>query len=582
ASVLPILVHGDAAFAGQGVVTETLNFSRTPGYRSGGTLHVVINNQIGFTTSPEEAHSMMYCTDMAQAVQAPIFHVNAEDPEACCWAIKLALEFRIKYQRDVVLDLVCYRKHGHNEGDDPSFTQPLIYAEIREKKSIAQIYSDKLISEGLIGEEKVEQFRADYTEKFDIAHKKAATIAMGEMCPVHGRMRATEHLSAVPLERLEKVAQALLQYPGDFTIHPKLKKILEKRVETLHQGNGIDWGFAEALAFGTLTLDGCRVRLSGQDCGRGTFSQRHLLLTDFENGRKYRPLSALGEETSSGSFEVFNSTLSEAGVLGFEFGYSSVSSASLVLWEAQFGDFSNGAQIVIDQFLASSEQKWGQMAGVVLLLPHGYEGQGPEHSSARVERYLQLCAENNMTVCMPSCAAQYFHLVRKQGSSNYKRPLVVFTPKSLLRSVDAAAKIEELTSGSFQPFIETPFNPEKSPINHVIFLSGKVYYDVARTLEEAAISGVKVIRMEQFYPFRSDVLEKLLAGSSPSTFLWVQEEPKNMGGWQHARTYLREFLGAELTYVGRPASASTATGSLRRHNFEQDQIMQEILRIVKN
>ena len=390
--VLPVLLHGDAAFAGQGVVFETINMSRVEGYTTGGTVHIVVNNQIGFTTDPEDSRSTTYCTDMAKSVQAPVFHVNGEDVEAACWAMKTALDFRNRYGRDVIIDLYGYRKYGHNEGDDPSFTQPVIYGEIKSKQTIATLYAEQLKAEGTVQDED-KQYWQDFKERFEAAHEEIkGQVPYGEACAVHGRFVYPDPETGVELSRLQQVAQTLVTFPDGFTPHPKLQKILEKRAATLDAGSGIDWGFAESLAFGSLVQDEISVRLSGQDCGRGTFSQRHLALNDYQGHGKYYPLKSL-EDGGHGSFEVVNSTLSEAGVVGFEFGYSTVKERSLVLWEAQFGDFANGAQVHIDQFIAGSEAKWGQTAGVVLLLPHGYEGQGPEHSSARLERYLQLCAE---------------------------------------------------------------------------------------------------------------------------------------------------------------------------------------------
>ncbi|MCB0353233.1 MAG: 2-oxoglutarate dehydrogenase E1 component [Bdellovibrionales bacterium] len=580
-AALPVLLHGDAAFAGQGVVFETLNMSLVAGYTTGGTIHVIVNNQIGFTTNPNESRSSTYCSDMAKAVQTPIFHVNGEDVEAACWAIRIALEFRNRYGRDVVIDLYGYRKYGHNEGDDPSFTQPVSYKEIQEKKTIATLYKEQLIGEGVIEEADYDRFLDAYRKRFDAAHEAASDEGhFGEMCAVHGRLKNPSPETGVPFEDLERIARTLIEYPKDFVPHPKLKKILEKRVETLLEDSGIEWGFAEALAFGSLQLDGCSVRLSGQDCGRGTFSQRHLALNHFEKDGRYYPLASLSEEPGVGHFEVVNSTLSEASVLGFEFGYSTIQENCLVLWEAQFGDFANGAQVIIDQFISSSEAKWNQRSGVVLLLPHGYEGQGPEHSSARLERYLQLCAEGNMFVCYPSSAAQYFHLLRRQGLLKLKRPVIIMTPKSLLRLARAGSKVDELTMGGFQTIIEETIGSGELS-DTTVFLSGKVYYDVQAELEKHEDVSVRVVRIEQLYPFADRELEELIQRTRMTKAVWVQEEPQNMGAWSHIHNQFKNEFNLSLHYCGRPASASTATGSASRHAEEQRRIITTLLALVQ-
>ena len=572
-SAIPVLLHGDAAFIGQGVVPETLNLSRVNGYRTGGTIHVVINNQLGFTTTPDESRSSIYCTDMAKGVQAPVLHVNCEDVEGACWATKLALEFRMRYQRDVVLDLYCYRKYGHNEGDDPSFTQPLTYSEIRNKKPISSIYAEQLLSEDAINEGQIDSHKDFFKERFSSAYVESEANEIGEVCDVLGKLREPIPETGVDFEVLLDIADHLVNYPGDFVPHPKLHRILEKRVETLKNARGIDWGFAEALAFGSLVKEGCSVRLSGQDCARGTFSQRHLGLTHYETNEKFNPFGNLSD---SASFEVWNSTLSEAAVVGFEFGFASIVQNWLVLWEGQFGDFANGAQVAIDQFIASSEQKWNQTAGVILLLPHGYEGQGPEHSSARLERYLSLCADDNMIVSNPTSAAQYFHLLRRQGRLTIKRPMVIMTPKSLLRSTEASASISDLTSGKFHPIIREGLCDNRSP-RTIIFSCGKIYYDLMSKLSETERTDVEVVRIEQLYPFPTDEIGQIVDELKAVQHFWIQEEPQNMGAWTHSEPYFRTKLGINLQYFGRNASASTATGSLKRHLEEQDFIVDSLI-----
>ena len=583
-AVLPLLIHGDAAVIGQGIVPETVNMSAVSGYRTGGTLHVVVNNQIGFTTNPSAGRSSPYCTELIKAFQAPVFHVNAEDPEAACWAARVALEFRARFQRDVVVDLYCFRKYGHNEADDPSFTQPLMYSEIKQKPRVSEIYRDQLIAAGVIDEQVYPKLQSDYLAQFEHAFENRGGPRTGEACSLHGRLRVPAPDTGVELERLKHIASMLVNYPPDFHVHPKLGKILTKRVEDLNVGSKIDWAFAEALAFGSLVQDGVGVRLSGQDCGRGTFSQRHLVLSDYKTGAHFLPFEALTHETERDvRYEVYNSPLSEAGVMGFEFGYAHVARDSLVLWEAQFGDFSNGAQIIIDQFLSGSEAKWDQRSGLVLLLPHGYEGQGPEHSSARLERYLQLCAEGNMVVCMPSTASQYFHLLRRQGVLGIKRPLVVMTPKSLLRHSDAATHVDELTFGTFHTVLEDrSLNGDHGSgedIRSLVFLAGKVCYDIRNGLKEQGIRSARIVRMEQLYPFPEVELRAVLEKyPQAEQFFWVQEEPQNMGAWPSMYHYFQEELEVDVQYIGRPAAASTATGSARWHAVEQRQIVEELVR----
>lgn len=578
-AILPVLIHGDAAFAGQGVVFETLNLAYLQGYNTQGTIHLVINNQIGFTTNPDDSRSTFYCTDMAKAIEAPVFHVNGEDPEAAVWIMELAAEYRAQFKRDVIVDLYCYRKYGHNEGDDPSFTQPVVYSEIKAKTSAPRLYGEKLQRDGVVTADDIAGEVKLYVEHFEAAQARQKAKKFGEACPVYGRLRVPNPTTAVAMDKLLDIASVLCEIPDGFIPHPKLIKILEKRSSTLSNRDGIEWGFAEALAFGSLMLNGHSVRLSGQDCGRGTFSQRHLALSHFEKNERFFPLNSLRQKYGDnvGVFKVHNSSLSEAAVMGFDFGYSTVAQNHIILWEAQFGDFSNGAQIVIDQFLASSEQKWSQLSGLVLLLPHGYEGQGPEHSSARLERYLQLCGDGNMVVCYPSNASQHFHMLRRHGLTEIKRPLVVMTPKSLLRLPAAAAQASDLTDGQFRTTIEDDFT-KSGTIENLVFLSGKVYYDVAEALKNAELDPkTRVIRVEQLYPFPQFEIKKAIKDIKPKAALWVQEEPQNMGAWSYIEPYLRIKGELNVDFVGRPASGSTATGSGKRHQFEQRQIVEEVL-----
>lgn len=578
-SVLAVLMHGDAAFAGQGTVFECLNYAGLEGYSTGGTFHIVINNQIGFTTTPDEGRSTRYCTDLAKGLDIPVFHVNAEDPDAACWITELALEYRNTFGKDVIIDLIGHRKYGHNEGDDPSFTQPLTYQEIKGKKQIWQQYSEKLVAEGVVDHDYVQQAVDDFKRRFAEAQERVYSGAAGEACAVHGKIRSAKVETAVSKDRLLGVARELVAFPEGFVPHPKLLKIIQKRVETVESGKEIEWGVAEALAYGSLVEDGVPVRLSGQDCRRGTFSHRHLVLDDYEKHQCWSPLADLAKRRDNGGrFEVYNSSLSESGVLGFEFGYAASEQRGLTLWEAQFGDFSNGAQCIIDQFIASSEAKWGQLSGVTLLLPHAFEGQGPEHSSARLERYLQLCAEGNMSVCYPTSAAQYFHLVRRQGLREPKRPLVVMTPKSLLRLPVATSSISELTAGTFEPLLVDAGRSKSA--RTAVLLSGKVYYDVVAGLKERDLTGkVALARVEELYPFPEAEVAKLLSGVN--RVIWVQEEPRNQGAWSYIAPQLQAIAGKEVTYVGRPEAAQTATGSAKRHAEEQKKLVAQLLGLVE-
>ena len=576
AAYLPLAMHGDAAFAGQGIVFETINYSGIGGYNTGGTYHIVINNQIGFTTTPDESRSTRYCTDLAKGIDCPVFHVNAEDPEAACWIAEIALEYRMTFGKDVFIDLIGHRKHGHNEGDDPSFTQPLTYAEVKGKKLIWQQYAESLISKGIVSQDEVDSEVDSYKKEFATAAEGVGSWLGTEACALHGRLESMPPETGVDKETLREIARSLITWPEGFKPHPKLQKIIEKRVETVEVGEGIEWGVAEALAFGSLLLEGRSVRLSGQDCCRGTFSHRHLVLDHYEGVGTFSPLKELAARREApGVFEVLNSSLSEAAVLGFEFGYAATKTDTLTMWEAQFGDFANGAQVIIDQFVSSSESKWGQLSGVVLMLPHGYEGQGPEHSSARLERYLQMCAEGNMRVCYPSTAAQHFHLLRRQGLSDIKRPLIIMTPKSLLRLPSAMSSLAQMTSGGFKPILETDLSGGKK-VKNLVFMSGKVFHDVSAAFQSEGKVSARLLRVEELYPFPESEVARIIKETGAENAFWVQEEPQNMGAWTYVAPRLSQVLGFDPVYAGRPASAATATGSSKHHALEHKAILTDL------
>ena len=575
-SVLPLLVHGDAAFAGQGVVAECLAMSDTSGYRVGGTIHLIINNQIGFTTAPEYARSSQYCSDIAKSVGAPIFHVNGDDPEACVRVAKMAFDYRQAFHKDVVIDMVCYRRHGHNEGDDPSYTQPLMYKAIAERRSVRKLYLETLVKRGVVTVEEAEKVLADYQGKLQSALDETRAHAR-EVTKVPPPPKPVGVLPHVPtgVERsvLDRVFAAMNRYPEGFTVHPKLLRQFEGRTEMYERDGDVDWATAEALAFGTLVLEGSPVRLAGEDCRRGTFSQRHAVLVDYNNETKYAPLANLG--TGAARFWVYDSLLSEYAALGFEYGYSHANPAALVMWEAQFGDFVNGAQIIIDQYLVAAEDKWGQHNGLVLLLPHGMEGQGPEHSSARLERFLQLCAEDNIQVAYPTTARQYFHLLRRQVRRDVRKPLVVMTPKQPLRMKESRSKIEELTTGSFNEVLDDPFVVDAASVRRVVLCSGKVAWDAMaeRTKRNAAVA---VVRVEQLYPFPEAQIGEVL-GRYPNAkeVVWLQEEPENMGAWhfvEHLIWRLKD-RGYDLRHAARVESGSPATGSKAVHDQELADLM---------
>jgi 2-oxoglutarate dehydrogenase E1 component len=557
-------------------VAETLNLAGLEGYTTGGTIHLVVNNQIGFTTLPEDARSSTYCTDVAKMVHAPAFHVNGDDPESVSYVAGLALEYRQRFKRDVVVDLVGYRRWGHNEGDEPSYTQPLMYSKIKAHPSLGTLYGEQLARNGKITREELDAIWARAKAKMQDegrAGGQFATIAKrapAAPAPVDG---------AAMWGRLKAALRALSTLPEGFEIHPKLQPLLKRRGELLEGKGEVDWATAEQLAWGTLLLEGIPVRLSGQDSGRGTFSQRHGVFYDGRTAREHVPLNALAP--AGVRFEVHDSLLSEAAVMGYEFGYAVAEHRALVMWEAQFGDFVNGAQVIVDQFLAASETKWGQPTGLVLLLPHGHEGQGPEHSSARLERFLTLCAEDNMRVIYPSTPASYFHALRWQGREPVEKPMVILTPKSLLRHPRCVSSLEELAEGSYRPVIDDAADPARA--SRVVLCSGKLYYDLAKAREDARADHVALLRVEQLYPFPGSEIARLLDRYAPKAELvWAQEEPRNMGAWRFVRERFQDgdvpgAASRPLRYVGRAFSASPAPGSHRAHVQEQEQIVREVL-----
>jgi len=581
--VMSLLIHGDAAFAGQGIVAETLNLSQLSGYRTGGTIHIIVNNQIGFTTTPDEARSTQYATDVAKMIQAPIFHVNGDDPEAALWVAQLAFEYRQIFKKDVVIDLFGYRRHGHNEGDEPGFTQPILYAKIKEHPSIRDIYEKKLIQEGVISENEVRKISDELNKKMNLSIEKIRKESKkfdGDLILAVPKKEIdsinSEKNTSITKETLEAIINGLTKIPDNFNGHPKLSKFLENRKKLLDGSGKADWAFAESIAFGSLLLEGTPVRLSGQDSVRGTFSQRHLAFTDIKTGTEYFPLNHLSENQAH--LEALDSFLSEAAVLGFEFGYSVVDPLALVLWEAQFGDFANGAQIIIDNFIVASYEKWQIPNNLVLLLPHGFEGQGPEHSSARLERFLILCAENNMQVCNVTTPAQYFHLLRRQIKSGMKMPLVIMTPKSLLRAPEAKSSKEEFLSGKFEELLDDDTIKKPDIINHLILASGKVYYDLLKFRGENKITNSAIVRLEQFYPYPSKKIRKIIVKyPSVKKVKWVQEEPKNMGAWNFLYHKLRDDLpkSCGLDYAGRPESASPAVGSYKISIQQQTKLVKD-------
>jgi 2-oxoglutarate dehydrogenase E1 component len=575
--VVPVLLHGDAAFAGQGIVAETLNMSQLEGYSTGGTIHIVINNQIGYTTAPADARSTRYSTDVAKMLMVPIFHVHGENPEALAHVITLAADYRHTFGKDVVVDLICYRRYGHNEGDEPYFTQPQMYDRINTRPSPHQIYATQLIDQGLITPQTAVEMEAKARQPLETAYE----TVHGSECPFpqvrffeewepyHTPYSFAAVSTALPAAQLRDLAQELNTWPADFEPHPKIKMLLSRRLEAVEKNEGLDWANAENLAFASLLAQGIPVRLSGQDSGRGTFSQRHSVLYERHSGTAYVPLQHLTKARAP--FNVYNSLLAEAGVLGFEYGYAMTDPKTLTLWEAQFGDFANNAQGIIDLFIASGESKWQRPCGLVLLLPHGWEGLGPEHSSARLERYLQLCADDNLQVCDPTTPAQYFHLLRRQALAPFRKPLVVMTPKSLLRLPRAVSSLAQLSTGEFSPVLDDAYGFRDA--RRVLICSGKIYYQLLQRRDQLATQRIAILRLEQFYPFPGEQLQEVLSTyAKAKEWLWVQEAPENMGAWQFVRPRIEPLIGRPLGYVGRPAAASPATGFPRIYKQQQEAI----------
>ena len=596
--VIPVLIHGDAAFAGQGVVAECFAMSGLPGHNTGGTIHIIVNNQIGFTTAPRFARSSPYPSDLAKMVEAPILHVNGDDPEAVVHCAKIATEFRQKFNRDVVIDMVCYRRFGHNEGDEPSFTQPLMYKKIRTHPSTLQIYGKKLNAQGLISQQEIESQQRkfkDFLSK-EFANARSYKEKMTWFDGVWSRFKPEigkdkRGITGVEKKELINIGKKITEIPKNFSLHKTLMKIFENKRKMFTDGKQIDWATAESLAFGTLLNEGFSVRLSGQDTGRGTFSQRHAVLRNQDNHDRYVPLQHVAKNQKK--FEVIDSLLSELGVLGFEFGYSLSEPETLVLWEAQFGDFANGAQVVIDQFISSAESKWSRASGLVMLLPHGYEGQGPEHSSARLERFLQLCAQENLQVVNCTTPANYFHLLRRQMRRDFRKPLIIMTPKSLLRHKKCVSNLEDFTKKTrfHRILIDHSYLPESkfiklkkdNKIKKVIMCSGKIYFDLLEAREKSKDDSVVFIRIEQLYPFPAKHLAKELSRYKNAKFYWCQEEPMNMGAWNTSKYYIDRTLeiiqvkGEKVKYIGRNAAASPATGNLNKHLAEQKEILEKVV-----
>jgi 2-oxoglutarate dehydrogenase E1 component len=583
--VLPLLIHGDAAFAGQGIVAETLNMSQLHGYGTGGTVHVVVNNQIGFTTLPEDARSSMYCTDIAKMIEVPILHVNGDDPLSVLFVTQTALDFRQEFGRDAVIDMYCYRRFGHNEGDEPSFTQPDLYAEIGERPSVAQLYKKELIAAGTLSDDEAASLEVEFEMRLELVLQEVKSIEE-EAAGSQARFKESTAVfqpqytdegepTAISPEMLRQIVDGLTTVPDDFDVIPKIRRtVLERRREVFEAGGPYEWHYAEALAFGSLLLEGIPVRLSGQDSRRGTFSTRHSVIYDAKTGEPYIPLLHLAEKQAR--ICVYNSLLSESAVLGFDYGYSLDYPNMLCLWEAQFGDFANGAQVIIDQFIVPSESKWQRPSGIVLLLPHGYEGQGPEHSSARLERFLQACAEFNIQVCNVTTSAQYFHVLRRQMKRDFVKPLIIMTPKSLLRSEQASSRTEDFTSGGFSEILGSPEVGPADKVKRVILCSGKVYYDLLNHRDAEKITNAAIVRVEQLYPLaESKLREAVKPFPKNAKLIWCQEESQNMGAWSFMEPRLWALFGREITYAGRNASASPAVGSLAMHKREQAQLIAE-------
>ena len=580
--MLSVLIHGDAAFAGQGVVAETLNLSELPGYDVGGTVHIVVNNQVGFTTTPGFARSTVYATDIAKAVQAPIFHVNGDDPEASMRVVQLAFAFRQRFKKDVVVDMVCYRRYGHNEGDEPAFTQPRMYEVIGQRRSVRKLYTELLVNRGDLTLEDADKALEDFRARLDAAFEEtrvshAPQPTQSDLTESAPSTAAAVPDTGVPHEQLERIVDALVTVPPGFAVHPKLQRIIGNRRQQFEEDR-IDWSLAEALAFGSLLLEGTPVRLAGQDTRRGTFSQRHAVLVDHETEQEYTPLAHLGDDEAP--FMVYDSVLSEFAALGFEYGYSVADRDALVCWEAQFGDFANGAQTIIDQFIVAAEDKWGQQSGLVLLLPHGFEGQGPEHSSARLERFLVLSADDNMRVVYPTTAAQYFHVLRRQVHDRQRKPMVVMTPKRYLRMPATYSPASELESGSFQlvlpdPAFADPSGPDPATVTRLVFCSGKFGHELLAR-RDAVNAPVAIVRIEQLYPWPERDIAAELARYAGAEVLWAQEEPGNMGARYFVRRRIEEMcINRTVGVVARPASPSPASGSSTVHDAQQQALLEE-------
>ena len=594
--VLGLLIHGDAAFAGQGILAETFDFAELRSYKTGGTLHLIINNQIGFTTSPAYSRSSPYCTDVAKIVMAPIFHVNADDPESVVHVSRIATEFRQKFAADAVIDIIGYRRYGHNEGDEPSFTQPIMYRKIADHPFVTKIYADKLIKEKKITEEQAKRVYDNRNQFLEEEFQAGSNYLPNKADWLEGKwtglkkapgLEERRGITGVTIDKIKKIGEILTSVPRDFEIHKKLQRVLDNRKKALKDGTNIDWSTAEQLAFGTLLLEGNPVRLSGQDCGRGTFSQRHAVFIDQNTEERYIPLSNINE--NQGSFEVIDSPLSEAGVLGFEYGFSQAEPNALVMWEAQFGDFANGAQVIVDQFISSGEAKWLRMSGLVMLLPHGYEGQGPEHSSARLERYLRLCAEDNIQVVNCSTPANYFHVLRRQLCRDFRKPLIIMTPKSLLRNKLCVSNLDDmLEEKSFHRVMDDKNKSIKDKdVKRLVICSGKVFYDLFEAREKNKLFNIKILRLEQIYPFPIKSLQDFISKSPQAEIIWCQEEPENMGSWSFIDRRLEKVLidcnckYKRPVYVGRPEAASPATGTMSRHLKEQKKLVNQALGLEK-
>ncbi len=594
--VIPVQIHGDAAFAGQGICYETINFSQLDGYKTGGTIHIIINNQVGFTTSPIDSRSTPYCSDLAKFLDAPVFHVNGDDADAVWFVSKLCTEYRQKFKKDIFIDLICYRKHGHNEGDEPSFTQPILYKEIKAHATPREVYSQTLQKSGVVTAEQ-SQAIVDEINAMMIAEQKKAKAhnPKPKISTFEGDWKGmrfaqgddvfkTAH-TAVDAGKLLEIATQINATPAGFKIHPKLERFFEARMKAVQDGKGLDWGNGEALAFATLVNEGHMVRLSGQDVERGTFTHRHSILNDFETGQKYSPLDQV--KTGDGRYDVHNSSLSESGIMGFEFGYSIGAPNALVIWEAQFGDFANGAQVIIDQFISTSESKWRRASGLVLLLPHGQEGQGPEHSSARLERFLSLCGKNNMIVANFTTPAQLFHALRRQVKRDFRKPMVVMSPKSLLRHPMAISSLDEFSKGQFHEVLDDPeMTTKAASIKRVLLCTGKVYYELLKERHARSIQDIAIVRVEQLYPWPEQKLAEILGKySAANDLVWVQEEPRNMGAWTHVFGYWsggfdefnKKVDGRPIRYVGRDIAASPAVGSPKLHESEQKSLVDRAL-----